>query len=104
LAALDDEWAWKQSNLTQTRLQVIDRRMEWLEEQTHTEDPSKPRSFAMSASFFAPWPEVPQRDRSADPDHPGERLLERIERQTDILRRQLTTLRQAGWISGLTRE
>jgi hypothetical protein len=32
--------------------------------------------------------------------HPGERQLERMERQAEILRRQLGSLRESGWLSG----
>jgi hypothetical protein len=34
-------------------------------------------------------------------DHPGERQLERLERQADILYRQVKSLREHGWLPDL---
>jgi hypothetical protein len=34
-------------------------------------------------------------------EHPGERQLERLERQAEILQRQLASLREHGWLPGL---
>jgi uncharacterized membrane protein YccC len=90
LAALDGEWAWKQSAAVQGRLALLDRRMAWLEAQTG----------ATAASI--PWPE-PGSSELQPPipqDHPGERQLERLERQAEILHRQLNTLHQRGWLPG----
>jgi hypothetical protein len=36
-------------------------------------------------------------------DHPGERQMEQLERQTEILHRQLSSLRQHGWLPGDSR-
>jgi uncharacterized membrane protein YccC len=80
LTTLADETEWKQSPLVQTRLEVVQRRMLWLENQF---DPATPEPKPWPASdldFLEP----------ASPDfHPGERILERLERQTEVLRRQL---------------
>jgi len=106
LAALDEEWAWKQSGAVQGRLELLDRRLAWLEEQTGAGDP---RSAATDAAAFSaqfapiPWPEPSalSMQPSLPPlEHPGERLLERLERQAEVLHRQLNTLRQQGWLAG----
>jgi hypothetical protein len=34
-------------------------------------------------------------------DHPGERIIERLERQTEVLHRHLSILRDHGWLPGL---
>jgi uncharacterized membrane protein YccC len=95
LTALDGEWEWKLSTSTQVRLALLDRQLEWLEDQT-TPDPAS-----------APWPHsIAAADLSGGPpatppiDHPGERQMERLERQADVLHRQLRTLREHGWIPG----
>lgn len=94
LAALDAEWAWKQSASVQSRLELLDRRLAWLEVQTG----------GAAAAPWAPWPEPGVLDLHhpvPSQEHPGERQLERIERQTDVLRRQLTSLREHGWLPGM---
>lgn len=90
LASLEDDWAWKQSRAVQARLDLLDRRLGWLEEQMVAANP-----YAFLAS---PWPESPAIEPTSGLDHPGERLLERMERQTVVLHRQLQTLRQQGWL------
>jgi uncharacterized membrane protein YccC len=97
LTALDGEWKWKQSGPVQSRLDLLNRRLRWLEEQTGSGAP--PTS--------SPWPEPsiydlqpPVPPRIASDDHPGERQLERLERQAEILHRQLSSLRQSGWLPG----
>jgi len=94
LAALDGEWDWKQSALVQSRLELLDRRLDWLEEQT-----------APSTSPPAiPWPESRPLDLQptiSSQDHPGERQLERLERQAEVLHHQLVSLREQGWLPGL---
>jgi uncharacterized membrane protein YccC len=92
LTALDGERAWKQSSAVQDRLALLDRRLAWLEAQTGAE----------ADLATAPWPEadageLPQPESE---DHPGERQLGRLERQAEVLRRQLTTLHQRGWLPG----
>jgi uncharacterized membrane protein YccC len=94
LAALDGEWSWKQSGPVQSRLDLLDRRLRWLEEQT--------AAGAHPAS--SPWPEPGVRElQPAIPpqDHPGERQLERLERQAEVLLRQLKSLREHGWLPGV---
>jgi len=95
LTALDGDWDWKISSRVQGRLELLDRRLEWLEAQTGHEPPP------------TPWPEPGlQALQSAIPpplmsqDHPGERQLERLERQAEVLHRQLRSLRQHGWLPG----
>jgi uncharacterized membrane protein YccC len=96
LTALDGEWPWKQSPLVQSRLALLNRRMQWLEDQTagpHTEP--------------SPWPEPGITDLRQDflgtlsEDHPGERQLRRLERQAEVLYRQLKSLREHGWLPGI---
>jgi uncharacterized membrane protein YccC len=92
LTALDGEWAWKQSNAVQSRLALLDQRLAWLEAQTGAEADSAP----------APWPEADAGElpQPGFEDHPGERQLGRLERQAEVLRRQLNTLHQRGWLPG----
>jgi uncharacterized membrane protein YccC len=102
LATLDEDWPWKQSATVQGRLELLDRRLSWLEEQTGAPDPARLNGPATPYTQFspAPWPEASLRDAPrAALDHPGEHLLERLEHQTEVLHRQLTTLRQQGWIA-----
>jgi len=107
LTALDEEWAWKQSGAVQGRLELLDRRLAWLEEQTSTgaqHSVATMGTAAFDAQFSPlPWPEPSQQQiQPAVPplEHPGERLLERLERQAEVLHRQLNTLRQQGWLAG----
>ena len=96
LASLDGEWDWKQSGAVQSRLELLDRRLAWLEEQTAASPhPATP-----------PWPEPGM--QALPPlapleDHPGERQLERLERQVEILHRQLQSLHEHGWLPGKRR-
>jgi uncharacterized membrane protein YccC len=93
LTTLDDEWEWKQSLHVQSRLQLLDRRLAWLEQQAGPD----------SKADASPWPEpvlwelhppVPTQN------HPGERQLQRLERQIEILYRQLNSLREHGGLPG----
>ena len=95
LTAFDGDWEWKLSPSVQSRLALLDRRLQWLEDQT------------ASQQNHLPWPEpansalqpaIPQ--ALTTPDHPGERQLERLERQAEVLHRQLESLRHHGWITG----
>jgi uncharacterized membrane protein YccC len=91
LTALDGEFDWKQSSTVQSRLDLLDHRLTWLEEQT----------VAGAKPLPDPWPQPGIHDlQPAIPpqDHPGERQLERLERQAEILHRQLNSLRQHGWL------
>jgi uncharacterized membrane protein YccC len=96
LASLDDEWEWKQSGQVQSRLDLLDRRLKWLEEQT----------LAESAPSGSTWPEpgIMELQEAIPPqDHPGERHLERLERQAEVLRGQLASLRDRGWLPSANR-
>jgi len=95
LTALDGEWNWKQSGTVQSRLELLDQRLQWLEEQIGAGMDDGNRAWP-EPGFHALQPPVPNED------HPGERQLERLERQTDVLYRQLLSLRRHGWISGAT--
>jgi uncharacterized membrane protein YccC len=91
LASLDAEWEWKQSTEVQSRLELLDRRLKWLEERTGTG----------AAQTGASWPEpgvLQLQDAVPEQDHPGERQLERLERQAEILFKQLRSLREKGWL------
>ena len=93
LTALDGEWQWKQSLRVQSRLELLERRLEWLEDQTA----------AGTQPVQSPWPEPSFKElQPALPpqDHPGERQLERLERQAEVLQRQLKSLREHGWLPG----
>jgi uncharacterized membrane protein YccC len=93
LATLDGEWEWKQSLAIQNRLELIELRVGWLEQQ------------ASSAPVADPvqWPEPGVwaiGGVSSTEKHPGERQLERLERQTEVLCRQLQSLREHGGLPG----
>jgi uncharacterized membrane protein YccC len=94
LTTLQGESEWKQSLPVQSQLALLQQRLQWLETQF---DVLKPAD-------APPWPELMNTDslRSLIPAdiHPGERQLERMERQAEILRRQLSSLRKSGWLSG----
>jgi len=86
LTTLDGDWEWKQSIGVQSRLDLLDKRLVWLEDQT-------------SLASATQWPEpgiLQLQPPARSQDHPGERQLERLERQTEILRRQLSSLREHG--------
>jgi uncharacterized membrane protein YccC len=92
LTALDGEWSWKQSGPVQSRLSLLDRRLTWLEQQT---------GVAPSPSPW-PMPGVLELQPALPPqDHPGERQLERLERQAEVLYRHLNSLREHGWLPGV---
>jgi len=92
LTALDGDWDWKTSAAVQGRLALLDQRMQWLQDQTSPEP------------MPAPWPEpgsIVLRATIPAQDHPGERQLERLERQAEVLHRHLGTLRERGWLPGI---
>jgi uncharacterized membrane protein YccC len=94
LASLEGEWEWKQSAPVQMRLALVDKRLAWLEEQTTT----------VSLPSAAPWPEPaePNLQPTLLPqEHPGEHQMEMLERQVEILHRQLHALRDHGWLPGV---
>ena len=95
LAALDGEWAWKQSATVQSRLELLDQRLAWLEEQISAGGPAAPNSWPETGilELQEPIPNLVE-------DHPGEQQLERLERQTQVLHRQLESLREHGWLPG----
>ena len=105
LTTFDGDWEWKLSPRVQSRLALLDRRMQWLQDRT-SPDRTSPDQTASQQNPI-PWPEP---DHTAiqpaiphaliSPDHPGERQLERLERQTEVLHRQLESLRHHGWLPG----
>jgi uncharacterized membrane protein YccC len=104
LATLDGEWAWKQSVSVQGRLDLLNRRLEWLKEQIGNSQQTQTNA----TSSFASWPEPGMIElRSAIPalhpaeDHPGERQIERLERQTEVLHRELQALHDHGLLPGV---
>lgn len=84
LTALEEDWDWKQSPAVQDRLARVEQRLAWLEDQLET------------GASTQPWPETAASPLPAE-EHPGERQLERLERQTGVLHRQLLSLREHGW-------
>jgi len=101
LATLDGEWDWKQSVPVQDRLELLNRRLQWLEEQVRSGDPAQDDALTP----VTPWPQptVLELQSAASSsrhpaDHPGERQLERLERQTEVLHHELQTLRENGWL------
>ncbi len=91
LTTLRGESQWKQSRPVQNRLLLLQQRLLWLENQFENQKPADP----------SPWPELGPASSKAlgsSDNHPGERQLERMERQTEILRRQLGSLSESGWL------
>jgi uncharacterized membrane protein YccC len=96
LAALQGEWEWKRSAAIQGRLALLDRRLAWIETQVTV----RPHS-ATDA-----WPETTVPSLPAEllaQEHPGERQMDRLERQVEILHRQLHSLREHGWLPGVAK-
>jgi uncharacterized membrane protein YccC len=93
LTTLDGEWEWKQSLPIQNRLELIERRLAWLEQQADTVPVADP----------VQWPEPgvwAMSSAASEENHPGQRQLELLERQTEVLRRQLQSLRNHGGLPG----
>ncbi len=90
LTTLRGESEWKNSGPVQSRLALIKQRLLWLEDQLET------RKSADSSPW--PGPNLDSLKPLASNNHPGERQLERMERQTEILRRQLKSLRESNWL------
>jgi len=94
LAALDGDWPWKQSTSVQARLDLLNRRLQWLEDQIAPVADLQPSA----------WPEPVRPDSRQSglqspihpQNHPGERQLQRLERQAEVLQRQLKSLREHG--------
>jgi uncharacterized membrane protein YccC len=104
LAAIDGEWPWKQSAAVQGRIDMLMRRMEWLEEQIGRGQPTTGDGQTPAKPW--PTPEIPDQQSSVPSlpsaeNHPGERQLERLEWQTEVLHRELLALRQHGWMPGV---
>ena len=101
LSTLEGDWDWKRSSLVQSRLHMLDLRLQWLFSQigNSLEHPS-------TDSPPSPWPSLPATDdfAAAAPDslllgRPGEHQIERLLRQSDVLRRELLALRGEGPVS-----
>jgi uncharacterized membrane protein YccC len=93
LTTLQGEPEWKKSAVVQGRLDLLQQRLHWLEDQFDTLKPVE----------VSPWPELDQESLKANITadiHPGERQLELMERQTEILRREFRSLRESGWLPG----
>jgi uncharacterized membrane protein YccC len=93
LAAIEGEWEWRQSPQVQRRLELLDHRLGWLESQASPDPPVTPWP---EPGILALQPAIP--DNLPSDGHPGERQLERLERQVDVLHRQLESLRHHGWL------
>jgi uncharacterized membrane protein YccC len=91
LASLEGEREWKQSLAIQSRLRLVEKRLAFLERIIDNAVPA--------GTEVEPWPEpdshsmhpvlVPQ-------EHSGERQMQRLERQVEILHRQLRSLQSRG--------
>ena len=95
LTAFDGDWEWKLSPSVQSRLALLDHRLQWLEGQTASQQNPIPWPEPANSAL---QPAIPK--ALTTPDHPGERQLERLERQAEVLHRQLESLRNHGWIPG----
>lgn len=84
LAALEGEPEWKRSNAVQSRLAALDNRLGWLVAKLTGE------------GVLADPPATLEPEGAAN--HPAERFLERLERQADVLRRQLVSLQEHRWL------
>ena len=96
LTTLRGESEWKTSGLVQSRLNLLKERLLWLEDQLETR----------KSAETPPWPVLDNdslKPTASSNNHPGERQLERMERQTEILRRQLKSLRESSWLPGSNR-
>jgi uncharacterized membrane protein YccC len=84
LTALEGELHWKSSAAVQERLRQLDIRLKWLIAQVMGEEGG---------------PDWPGAVEAAPADTAqGERFLERLERQVDVLGRQLVALQEHGWL------
>jgi uncharacterized membrane protein YccC len=92
LAAFEGDWTWKQSPGVLARLELMNMRLRWMEEQTAAPTGPGPGT--------PPWPEAEMPDPVDGDEHPGENQMLRMERQVDILHRQLKSLREHGWLAG----
>ncbi|WP_348265090.1 FUSC family protein [Telmatobacter sp. DSM 110680] len=92
LTALQGESGWKQSAAVQNQLNLLRKRLQWLDAQLD------PQNQVPDST----WPEPDHGTILIIPaeEHPGERQLERMSRQTEIMRRQLKSLRDSGWLLG----
>lgn len=88
LAALEGESAWKRSDEVQERIALLDQRLAWLERRLHAD--GEPGI----------WPEqtLSRETSSRVLHHPGDRQLERLERQAGVLHRQVDALFEHGWL------
>jgi uncharacterized membrane protein YccC len=84
LAALEGESPWKSSAAVQERLARLESRLDWL------------IGRVSSAGEGLEWPGAA--DFAASGNDQGERFLERLERQADVLKRQLVALQEHGWL------
>ena len=100
LSTLDGECPWKLSKSVQSRLALLDMRMDWLAAQTAASRSDLPWPEAVLPASASGIGESSPESPPALIDHPGERQLERMERQAEVLHRQLGTLRRHGWIPG----
>jgi uncharacterized membrane protein YccC len=101
LASLEEEWPWKQSKVVQYRLRLLSERLHWLEAQVDAgAHPPTHRQSGELGGWPQPGDSELQSMVESGEQHPGERLLERIERQVEILHRQLRALREHGWLPG----
>ena len=95
LTALDSDWDWKLSSSVQSRLALLDQRLGWLEDQTGFQP--APTSWPEPGNAAIQSAVPPPLTSEA---HPGERQLQRLERQAEVLHRQLRSLREHGWLPG----
>jgi len=89
LTAIEDDWEWKASTKVQARLALLERRMAWLERQLALRDSD-------GSGAGEPWPEALEAPGIVA-EHPGERQIDRLERQTSVLYRQHVSLKDQGW-------
>ncbi len=92
LAALEGEGEWKRSAGVQARMALMERRLKWLEQRV--------AAAGAPGAGDAAWPAADLPEPVDAEGHPGEHQMQRMERQVDILYRQLRALREQGWLPG----
>jgi uncharacterized membrane protein YccC len=95
LAALDGDWPWKQSLDIQRRLHLVKRRLVWLERAIEND--------SLAGAGAETWPEPDEHSvppRLFSQEHPGERQVQRMERQVEVLYRQLRSPHLREWLPG----
>jgi uncharacterized membrane protein YccC len=95
LSTIEGDWDWKRSSFVKTRLQLLDLRLQWLFSQIGSslehppaDSPDSPWPHLLVADYFAAVAVEP-----APQNRSGEHQIERMQRQTEVLHRELLAFR-----------